>query len=257
GGVVPAWAWVAAGAGRAGLLRAATVLAGCLLGAAMAGAYLVPALLLLPEINADGWDTGGLTTWSGHFLLDAWTPSKPVVHFVFMNAGLLVSLAVLAALAWTGRRQAPAERDPFFVATAVLFLGLCLLMTPLSWPLWWALPPLQRVQFPWRLMTPAVAVWALVVAWRLERLAEAGVPEGTRIAVAAGAAFAAMALWIPYSLVTADMPAFARYDWTRLHVAPAGERPLPRRHPPEYAPIAAARAGWRAEEAASDAILQA
>uniref|UniRef100_UPI0022EB6892 hypothetical protein n=1 Tax=Falsiroseomonas oryzae TaxID=2766473 RepID=UPI0022EB6892 len=31
GGVVPAWAWVAAGAGRAGLLRAATVLAGCLL----------------------------------------------------------------------------------------------------------------------------------------------------------------------------------------------------------------------------------
>ncbi len=255
GGVLPAWSFAAAGARREGLLRAARTFAGCVLGAAMAAAYLLPALLLLPEIHAEGWETGGLTVWSGHFLLDAWTPSKPVVQFLFMNAGLAIMLASLPLLAWTGRRQAPPLRDRFFAAAAVLLVALCLLMTRLSWPVWAALPPLQRVQFPWRLMVFAVAVWAMLAGWRLDRLADAGVPGGARSAAALAVLLGAMALWIPYSALTAGRPAFARYDWTRLHFAPPGPRPVPARNPPEYTPRPAALAGWRADDPATDAIL--
>lgn len=256
GGVFPAWAFVAAQAGGPGVRRAGWTLLGCLLGAALAAAYLAPALLLLPDVYAEGWETGGLTVWSGHFLLDAWTPAKPVVHFLFLNAGLLVLLASLPLLAWTGWRQLPPWRDRFFLAAAALLLGLCLLMTPLSWPVWRALPPLQRVQFPWRFLVFAVAVWAMVVGWRLDRLAVAGQRGGARVAAALALLLGASGLWIPYSLVSAGWPAFARYDWTRVHLAPPGPRPLPERNPPEYATRAAMAAGWRADDPATDALLR-
>jgi hypothetical protein len=255
GGVLPAWSFVAAGTGRERLLRAGETLAGCALGSALAAAYVLPALLLLPEINAEGWDTGGLTTWSGHFLLDAWTPSKPVIHFLFMNAGLAIILFSLPVLAWIGHRRLPPQRDRFFLATAILLVALCLLTTRLSWPVWSALPPLQRVQFPWRLMVFAVAIWAMLVGWRLDGLAAAGLRGGAGFTLALAVLFGAMALWIPYSAVTAGRPAFARYDWTRLQFAPPGPRSPPARSPPEYAPRPAALAGWRADDPAADATL--
>lgn len=255
GGVLPAWSFVAAGAGREGLIRAGKTLAGCALGAALAAAYLLPALLLLPEIYAEGWENSGLTTWPGHFLLDAWSPSKPVVQFLFLNAGLLVILASLPILAWIGHRQAPPQQDRFFLATAALLLALCLLMTSLSWPIWSVLPPLQRVQFPWRFMVFAVAIWAMLIGWRLDRLAATGARHGMSVAIAIAVLFGVMALWIPYSAVTAEWPSFARYDWTRLQFAESGLHPLPARNPPEYAPRPAALLGWRADDPATDAIL--
>ncbi|MDO9709717.1 hypothetical protein [Paracraurococcus lichenis] len=237
GGVLPAWS-----AARHGLRRSAGTLLLCLLGAAMAGAYLLPALLLLPQINAAGWETGGLTTWSGHFLLEPARPPKAPVQFWLMNAGLLVMIATaLLARPWRDRRL----RGP-----ALLFGALCLLMTRLSWPAWVLLPPLRAVQFPWRLMPFAVALWAVLLARRLDA------PDGGgRLAPAAALAFAAAALWIPFSAVTARLPELARYDWTRLRIEAAGPRPLPSRNPPEYAPRAATRAGWRAEDAGTDALL--
>lgn len=255
GGVLPAWSFVAAGAGQEGLRRAGETLAGCALGAALAAAYLLPALLLLPNTYAEGWDNGGSTTWPGHFLLDAWTPSKPVVHFLFMNAGLAVVLASPLALAWIGRREVPPRQDRFFVGTAILLLALCLLTTRLSWPVWSALPPLQRVQFPWRFMVFAVAVWAMLAGRRLDRLAAAGVRGGGAVTVALAFLFGAMALWIPYSALTAERPAFARYDWARLHFPAPGPRSPPAPNPSEYTPRPAAIAGWRADDPVTDAIL--
>ncbi|MCB4820767.1 hypothetical protein [Roseicella aerolata] len=251
GGVLPAWAFVAAGAGRAALRRAAITLAGCLLGAGIAGAYLLPALLLLPEINQAGWDTGGLTTWSGHFLLEPVQPPKAPVQFWLMNAGLLIMIGSALALA-----RGMARRDRRFAAGAVLFGLLCLLMTRLSSPVWALVPLLQRVQFPWRLMPFAVAVWTALVARRLDQPAVPDRWSGARIAALAALLLAGLALWIPYSAVTARLPAFARHDWTRLQIPPPGPRPRPLVNPPEYAPRAAALAGWRAEVPTTDAILQ-
>jgi hypothetical protein len=255
GGTLPAWSFVLAGAGRAGLGCAIRTLMACLLGAGMAGAYLAPALLLLPEIYSEGWETEGLTVWSGHFLLDAMGPSKAPVQFLFMNAGLVIVIMSALALAWSGSKQAPPMRDRSFAAGAILLTGLCLLMTRLSWPIWAVLPVLQRVQFPWRIMPMATAIWAMLIARRLDVLSAAGKRSGERIAIITALSFGVMALWIPYSAVTADLPAFARYNWTRLQIMPRGPRPLPLRNPVEYAPHAAARAGWRADDPGADALL--
>jgi hypothetical protein len=252
GGVLPARA-LATGAGREALWRLGHALAGCALGSGLAAPYLMPALLLLPEINSVGWDTDGLTIWSGHFLLDSWSPSKPVVHFWFMNAGLVLMLASLPALGWIGRRGLPVRQDRFLLATGLLLLLVCAMTTRLSWPIWAMLPPLQRVQFPWRLMVFATAIWAMLVGRRLDQLALASIGGGGRLAAGLVLLFGAMALWIPYSTVTAARPEFTRYDWTRLHPAPPGQRSLPSRNPPEYAPRAAVLAGWRAEDPATDA----
>jgi hypothetical protein len=180
-----------------------------------------------------------------------------VVHFWFMNAGLVVILASALLLAWIGHRQVPPQQDRFFLATAALLALLCLLMTRLSWPIWALLPALQRVQFPWRLMPCATAIWAALVALRLDALAAAGVRGGGRIAAGFALLFALAALWIPFSAATARLPGLVRYDWTRLQFPPPGPRPLPARNPPEYAPRAAAQAGWRADDPATDAILHA
>jgi hypothetical protein len=138
----------------------------------------------------------------------------------------------------------------------LLFVALCLLMTRLSWPVWALVPVLQQVQFPWRLMPFAVAIWVMLVARRLDLPAAGGSWTGTRSAGLAALLFAGLALWIPFSAITAGLPAFARYDWTRLQFPQPGPRPLPAENPPEYAPRAAAQAGWRAELPETDAILQ-
>jgi hypothetical protein len=235
GGVLPAWAFVAAGAGREALRPAAITLAGCLLGAG----------------NPAGWDTDGLTTWSGHFLLEPVQPPKPPVQFWLMNAGLLIMIGSTLILA-----RGAARRDRRFAAGAVLLGLLCLLMTRLSSPVWALVPLLQRMQFPWRLMPFAVAIWTALVARRLDQPTAPNRWGGARIAALAALLFAGLALWIPYSAVTAGLPAFARYDWTRLQILPPGPRPLPKANPPEYAPRTAALAGWRAEVPATDVILQ-
>lgn len=256
GGALPAWALLMGSTPRGRLAGAGRMVLACLIGAGLAGAYLVPALALLPETYTEGWFTGGLTTWSGHFLLDAIGPSKSPVHYALMNGGLLTLLACGAALAWHGRDRAPPLRDRRFVAAAIGLAVLCLLMTRLSWPVWALLPVLQRVQFPWRLMPYATAIWAVLVAVRLDALTAAGVRGGDRIVAGFVLLFAAAALWIPFSAVTARLPSLARYDWTRLQLPLPGPRPLPARNPPEYAPRAAARAGWRADDPATDAALR-
>ena len=78
---------------------------------------------------------------------------------------------------------------------------------------------------------------------------------GGRIAAGTAILLGAAALWLPYSALTAPLPGLARYDWTRLQPPPPGPRPLPAVNPPEYAPRAAARAGWRADDPGTDAML--
>lgn len=255
GGVLPAWNFVAYGSRRAAFRQAGCALLGCLLGAGIAAAYLLPALVMLPEVNTEGWDTGGLTTWPGHFLLERVAPPKAPMQFWLMNGGLLVLLGSAAALAWNGHRPHFGQLGRRCASIAILFALLCVLMTPLSWPVWAKLPMLQRVQFPWRIMPFATAIWAVMTAVRLDQLAAAGLRRGQLIAMLTAFLFALPVLWIPYSAVTAALPALGRYNWTRLVILPPGPRPLPAENPPEYTPRAAMLAGWNAELPATDSLL--
>jgi hypothetical protein len=257
GGVLPAWAFVMGGAGREGLRRMALTLAACALGAALAAAYLVPALGLLDEVNREAWRVGG--GWSRNFLLASPPRGQlDLVQFGLMHLGVLVALAALGGVAWIGRRHGQPEGDRRFLPGVALLLGLCLLATPLAMPAWALLTPLQQVQFPWRLVGLIVTIWVALLAWQLRPLAGVVAKRAVGLTIGCVALMGSAALWVPLSAAAANTAWLdPHYRWLRLHAALPGPRAPSVFQPPEYVPSAARMAGWQHNAAVSDARLRA
>jgi hypothetical protein len=123
-------------------------LSGVLLGIALAGVYIVPALLSQDNISAGEW-------WTPYFQYDQWffldgvdTPNPEFSKSLFLI--LLITTGVFARVWYIAYRQREArERNALFVWLSFV-AGAWFLMTPVSWYLWQLLPFLQKVQFPWR-----------------------------------------------------------------------------------------------------------
>jgi hypothetical protein len=120
---------------------------------------------------------------------------------------------LLAAFAWTALRYR--RWLWFFTAAAAIF---CLLtLQPLGW-VWEALPVLQRIQFPWRLLGPA--------ALCLAALAAAAAPACERLGRWRWPAFAAaMALLILPNLAHLAPSRYQDLDahlWTPAYLAQSG-----------------------------------
>ena len=121
---------------------------GVLLGIALAGVYIVPALLTQDYISAGEW-------WTPYFQYDQWffldgadTPNPPFSDGLFLI--LLITTGVFARVWYIAyRRREARERNALFVWLSFV-AGAWFLMTPVSWYLWQLLPFLQKVQFPWR-----------------------------------------------------------------------------------------------------------
>jgi hypothetical protein len=147
------------------LQRALKVTGGTALGLALAGAYLVPAVLEQPLISANMATIEGMrivdNTLFHHMpatVPDA-APHDQVLHTASMLAILL--LAGIATAALLGRRGLPRA-----VTLPLLLLAglIALLLTPISLPVWGLLPELRFLQFPWRLMALLAPILALFVA---------------------------------------------------------------------------------------------
>lgn len=101
--------------------------------------------------------------------------------------GLLQTVALIAGIAaWLLRRRHRRDgawpRYAAYIAVAAVSLAGCL---ALSAPLWKALPPLQLVQFPWRLLAIAALPASFFGALAIEALASRVRPALAGIAVAA------------------------------------------------------------------------
>jgi hypothetical protein len=144
-----------------GLLAA---VAGLALGLALAAWFWVPALAERGQVQLAA-NTTGYFNYAGHFRgLDA-VDVRPVFDYT-VNAGRqpwrvgLAQLALAAlgtVLAWRRGRRREAG------LWLVVGFGALVMITPLSRPLWAALPLLPFVQFPWR--------WLSVVAFATSLLA--------------------------------------------------------------------------------------
>lgn len=134
---------------------------GLLLGFALAGFYLVPAIAEQRWVNIQGALGAGLDP-GDNFL---YAKTTDLEHDAFNRVASHMAVLLLAALtagalaAWRGRRTAALR------ALSALAACVALLMLPVSHFLWRLLPELRFVQFPWRWMSVLAVLAALFAAW--------------------------------------------------------------------------------------------
>lgn len=134
-------------------------LLGQLWGLAMASLLLLPALLDQGGISMDQMRIG-MFEFQRNFL-DRLPESSSDWRFRGHLAWLTLLTLVLLLVAWAAARE---PRHPELLIWGTLGTLSFLMMLPLSEPLWHLLPPLQLVQFPWRLNLLLVIATVAVVA---------------------------------------------------------------------------------------------
>ncbi|MGL6152138.1 MAG: 6-pyruvoyl-tetrahydropterin synthase-related protein [Aeromonas sobria] len=134
-------------------------LLGQLWGLAMASLLLLPALLDQGGISMDQMRIG-MFEFHRNFL-DRLPETSSDWRFRGHLAWLTLLTLVLLLVAWAAARE---PRHPELLIWGTLGILSFLMMLPLSEPLWHLLPPLQLVQFPWRLNLLLVIATVAVVA---------------------------------------------------------------------------------------------
>ncbi len=187
---------------------AAAILGGLLLGAGLAAWFVLPAVFLERDAVQLAENTTGYFHYANHFRgLDLVDLAPLFDYSVGERSGaptriglvqlILALLGLAAGLAWLRRSaaaQLPSElREPAPAATAprgaiVFWAGVALIatwmITPLSKPVWDAVPLLAFAQFPWRWLS----VQALALAMLTGLLAAGGLRPRWRWPLALGAA---------------------------------------------------------------------
>jgi hypothetical protein len=141
------------------LQRAAAALGSALLGLGIAAALILPNLLERGYVNQEQWVQAGYDyaqhfVQPAHFLSTAWgyAPGPPGTKGgMSFQLGAVPLLLAMVATVSAFRRPSRERAALLFLAAATLLL--LFFMTPLSAPLWEALPLAALIQFPWRLLS--------------------------------------------------------------------------------------------------------
>lgn len=171
--------WVYSGGKNARLAMKAAlrIVGGTCLGLALAGFYLVPALVEQRWIRIRMAEVKG-TRIQDNFLFEQWgTPSHKAILFTASrcSVALLILLAAFGAIAIyssVGKAESTALKYRRFVITALLLATVAagFLMTAPSAFLWRHIPELHYLQFPWRFNAILGSVAAALLALALGRI---------------------------------------------------------------------------------------
>ncbi len=164
--------------------RLAKLVAAGLLGVALAGIYLVPALLLRQTLVPDAWVSGSGEGYHPEAWLFLSGKDSPFGDWGFQanvarSIGFVSILALLSIASLVTLRRLSGRREPPFgrrrgrtVAAAAACIALAwVMMTPPSEWLWVNVDLLRQVQFPWRLGAIVDLCGATIVTISLSRLA--------------------------------------------------------------------------------------
>jgi len=158
--------------GRHAVRRMRGVLLAALLGLAMAGFYVLPALLELRDIHAAAL-TSSYFDFRRHFVQPSWwfdqgwtyTSSGVADGHMSLQLGAMqwtLLAGAVAVLAIPSARRLAATRIVALRWWLAVAAGALFMTTTASEAVWNAIPPLAFLQFPWRLlMLPALACAAL------------------------------------------------------------------------------------------------
>jgi hypothetical protein len=155
------------------LQRAAAALGSALLGLGIAAALILPNLLERGYVNQEQWVQAGYdyaqhVVQPAHFLSTAWgyAPGPPGTKGgMSFQLGAVPLLLAMVATVSAFRRPSRERAALLFLAAATLLL--LFFMTPLSAPLWEALPLAALIQFPWRLLSLTAVTLAVLAGYAL------------------------------------------------------------------------------------------
>jgi hypothetical protein len=177
-------------------LKLATItILGTTLGLALAAFYIVPAAYQRGFVQINMAILPGLHPQDNflfHHTLDA--DHDHVLRTASIIAVILILLTVCALLLARIRTK-PASRNAILLfSLAILTLTITLLLTPLSAPIWYYLPELRFLQFPWRLLAILAPTLSLTVALALSHINLKPLPTTLlSIAIAASLSYSAYA----------------------------------------------------------------
>lgn len=164
-----------------------------LIGLMIGSCYLLPALATLDEISAQEW-------WIPYFDYHRWfffdnteAPNAEIESHLFQLAAVNFLLFVVAwPLLW---RQTPQGQKSLAGSLLALLLGTWLMMTPASTFIWELFPLLQKIQFPWRVMTIQDFAWVATVAAAVAVSFKSGKPSSRYVS---SALVVTAMLWIAF-----------------------------------------------------------
>ena len=174
----PAWP------GRGAFLAKAAFMA--VLGAGLAAGYWAPALTLTSAVSSQH-------LWSPYYRPQPWLlmfpgrwPNPGFMNLIAVSAGAALALALGALWAARNADAGQARGEARFWASAAL-AGLALIVGLV--PLFWDIPALAKVQFPWRLMSVIdfAAVSAVALALKGRSARPLGLPGAAGVALACAA----------------------------------------------------------------------
>ena len=197
-------------------------------GTGLAAIYLVPALtdeaLVLLARHATGYFSYANWLFFSHFSL--WRDDKIVLVLLTAN---LIAIATSAFVINRSTTAVHKTLNRFWYAVAVFSVFM---MTALSKPIWQMLPPLQKIQFPWRfngiltlattgLLTIAISSWKQKVG---------SVVQSLRIVT-----FVLILPWVPITLWEIYQ-VYPQTNSIQADISVRQEEMEQNRDPPEYRP---------------------
>jgi hypothetical protein len=136
---------------------------GMTLGLAASAAYWTTLLTELSWIRGDVVEPGTRYAYSRNFLF--WTSSPESINNWWGNIIAVAMILMLwPALVATSRTLQGATQDHSLRTIKLLMIFSFLMTTPLSWPLWIAIPKLGSIEFPWRWLAVTSAAGSVALA---------------------------------------------------------------------------------------------
>lgn len=193
---------------RHNLLRHVNWLLGVVLGLALAAFFVYPALTQLGLINPEGWTGGANFDWRRAFAFPT---------FTFMQYGLrwaaiqwpfaLLALALCLLVLLARRPELPTPGQLLARRFAIVALAALVLGSELAYPLYAVLPPLQKLQFPYRFVFIATILASIALVLHLN---EGGWSRWNKLlriaALAVMAGYGAQTLLLQWQLHKAGEP---------------------------------------------------
>ena len=200
-----------------------------ILGVGLAAIYLVPALTTQQFVLVNRMTTGyfSYANWLFFTKFSLWQDDK--VTMLLLVADMLVIATCAFVLIRSTHDSRTKKLGRFWYGLAILS---ALMMTQLSKPVWFAVPVLQRIQFPWRFNSLLALATAGLLAMAISGLKR---NRGSALFAAKIIGLVLMIVWIPVTVWKAST-VFPQTNPVQREIAIRQEEFDQSRDPPEYRP---------------------